>query len=132
MKTTTYKIGNVMRSIIASLIILASFSGIANGGNSSKEAVNAETVFLIEEYNAKNFVDAEMALEIQNSMNTTSETNNEVVEAEPALQIAALMNINEYKAEKFVDAEMALELESWMNKSGSKEQTIYGTELANN
>jgi len=60
-------------------------------------------------YNAQEFIDAEMALEIENRKNSTAETNNEAIEVESALQIETLMNNMEYNAKDFVDAEMAIE-----------------------
>lgn len=141
MKTTTYKTGNMMRSIVASLIILASLQVISKGENSDKKAIGIvenESTLQVESwmsnlvYYAQEFAAAEMAIEIQNSMNTTSETNNEAVEAELALQIEPLMKNTEYNAKEFVEAEMASETESWKNSNGSKGQTIYGNELANN
>lgn len=59
-----------------------------------------------EQYNAGEFVEADMALETENWMSTNAETN-----YEPVLQV-------EYNAKEFVDAELALETESWMNQNG--------------
>src|SRR5665647_1046027 len=103
MKTTTYKTANVMRSLVASLIILASFSGIANGENSNKEAF----AFVGNGYNAQEFVNAELTSEAENWMNS----NGEVAEQELTLQFAA------YNAKEFVNAELASETESWINNN---------------
>jgi len=139
MKTTTYKTGNVMRSIVASLIILASLQGIAKGENSGKGAIGIvenESTLQVEiwmsnlVYDAQEFVADEMAFEIQNWTNSNDSTNNEVVEAEPALQIAALMNNIEYKAQEFVDAEMAVETESWMNSNDKTNSEVAEAEPA--
>ena len=71
----------------------------------------AESALQFEEYNAKEFVDAEINHETENWINSTIETPKEVVEAESALQI------EEYNARKFVDAEMEYEIENWMNST---------------
>ncbi|HZK93347.1 MAG TPA: hypothetical protein VFC67_04005, partial [Prolixibacteraceae bacterium] len=103
MKTTTYRTANVMRSLVASLIILASFSGIVNGENSNKEAF----AFVGNGYNAQEFVNAELTCEAENWMNS----NGEVAEQELAFQFEA------YNAQEFVNAELASETESWMNST---------------
>jgi hypothetical protein len=70
-------------------------------------------------YDAQEFVEAEMALEIESWTNINAKTSSEVVKAESALQINAWMNSIEYNAKRFVDTEMTLECESWMTKENS-------------
>ena len=92
---------------------MKSENGFENRKNSNPKtnstAVEAELELQIE-YNAEEFVEAEMALEIGSWMNSNAETNNEAVEAELALKI-------KYNAKEFVEAEMAFEIASRMNKS---------------
>jgi hypothetical protein len=123
MKTTSYKTGNVMRSLVVSLIILASFSGIAKGENSGKEAVNTGTTLQIAAYNANDFVAAEIALETRNWLNGNDETTYKSTEAEPALQA------EKYNADEFAAAEMALETENWLNNNGEISNLVTDVEL---
>jgi len=144
MKTTTYKIGNAMRTVVASLIILASLQGIAKAGNAGKgsvETIKSESALTVgslmihNEYNAKEFVEAEMALEIQNWTNSNSLTNNDLAGSEPELLNGISTDDIKYNAEEFVKAEMAREIEKWdkcNQMSRSKGQTICRNELANN
>src|SRR5665647_2827303 len=122
MKTTTYKTANVMRSLVASLIILASFSGIANGENSNKEAF----AFVGNGYNAQEFVNAELTSEAENWMNS----NGEVAEQELAFQFAV------YNAEEYIETEFAVEMNKLINnvaKGFDTEQPFNNSnELANN
>ena len=83
MKTTSYTTGNTMKAIVATLIILASFTGIAKAGKSGKESIEAGTTLQVSAYNAKEFVEAELAVETESWMNSGSETNSNV--DEPAL-----------------------------------------------
>lgn len=87
------------------------------------------------EYNAKEFVQADMANEIENWMNSDTESNNpmveeydakEFVQVDIADEIESWMNTNsksnngsieEYNAKKFVQADMANEFESWLRNS---------------
>jgi hypothetical protein len=124
MKTRIINTENVMRSLVASLIILTSLAGIANGENSRREvAKTAENELVLSfgslvsnnEYNAKDFVEAEMAIEIERCLNNNSSTNNEVSGPENALQVEAWMNNVKYNADTFVKAEMASEIEARMN-----------------
>jgi len=124
MKTTTYKTGNVMRSLVASLIILASFSMIAKGENSGKEAVNVGMTIQIEAYNANDFAAAEMALETKNWLKGNDETIYKLTESEPALQA------KKYNADEFVAVEMALETENWLNNNGEISNEVAKVELA--
>ena len=94
MKTISYNTANVMKSIVASLIILASFSGIAKGENSNKEANT------IVGYNAKEYVEAELSVETANWMNSDCEIEYKVAELA-------------YNAQNFVAAELAVETENW-------------------
>jgi hypothetical protein len=123
MKTTTYKTGNVMRSLVVSLIILASLSGIAKGENSGKEAVEAGITLQIASYNANDFAAAEIALETKNWMNGNDETIYKSTESEPALQV------EKYNAEEFVAAEMALETQSWLNNNCEVSNMVANVEL---
>ena len=123
MKTTTYKTGNVMRSLVVSLIILASLSGIAKGENSGKEAVEAGITLQIASYNANDFVTAELALETKNWLNGNDETIYKSTEAELALQV------EKYNADEFAAAEMALETESWLNNNGEVRNMVADVEL---
>jgi len=68
-----------MRSLVASLIILASFQGIAKGEHSDKKAIGIvenESALQVEcrmsnfVYKAQEFVSAEMAVEIESWKNT--------------------------------------------------------------
>ena len=98
MKTITYKIENTMKSIVASLIILASLSGIAQGANSNTEAV----AIAENGYNAKVFVEADLASETAKWISSNVETNDETIEA---LAFEPL----KYNAKKFVEADLAIE-----------------------
>src|SRR5665647_2351908 len=122
MKTTTYKTANVMRSLVASLIILASFSGIANGENSNKEAF----AFVGNGYNAQEFVNAELTSEAENWINN----NGEVAEPELAIKVAV------YNAEEYIETEFAVEMNKLINnvaKGFDTEQPFNNSnELANN
>jgi len=109
MKATTYKTGNVMRSLVVSLIILASLSGIAKGENSGKEAIGAGITLQIASYNANDFAAAEIALETENWLNNNGEVSNEVDNIELVPQI------EKYNAQDFVEKEIAIETETWMN-----------------
>ena len=122
-------IANTMKALVASLIILASFSGIARAENAGKESIEAGTALQAAAYNAKNFVEAELATETECWMNGNDGTINNVAEPELALQGAA------YKAKAFVEAELAAETESWVNNpvtvTKSEEGFNYGNKLAN-
>ena len=126
MKITSYKTANVMRSLVASLIILASFSGIANAENSNKEAI----AIVENGYNAKEFVEADLALENESWLNSNGETYNKVAEPELALQYAG------YNAKEFVEAELSFETASRMNNATNSTRTETtlrcSSELANN
>ena len=123
MKTTTYKTGNVMRSLVVSLIILASLSGIAKGKNSGKEAVEAGITLQIASYNANDFAAAEIALETRNWLNGNDETIYKSTESEPALQA------EKYKADEFAAADMALETESWLKNNGETSDKVANAEI---
>lgn len=104
-----------------------------SGINSFTESNNES----VEKYNAAEFVQAEMALEIESRMNSNEEINNITIEAEQyhaekftnadiTLEIDNWMNdndeidnkaIEEYNAAEFVQAEMTYEIKSWMNNS---------------
>ncbi|MCX6239852.1 MAG: hypothetical protein NTY07_20280 [Bacteroidia bacterium] len=82
-----------------------------NGVESLKNSITESNSEVMEaEYNAKEFVEADMELEIESWMNSNTETNNEVAETIQAPQI-------EYKAEEFVEAEIVNEIQSWINTS---------------
>ena len=129
MRTTISKIGKVRRSIVASLIILTSLSGIANGENSRREAVkiadnelvtSLESLVNNNEYNAKDFVEAEMAIEIERCRNNNNSTNNEVSGPENALQVEAWMNNVKYNADTFIKTEMVSEINALMNSDNCR------------
>jgi hypothetical protein len=152
MKTIAYKTGNVMKSIVASLIVLASFAGISKGENSNKEA-NSIVV-----YNAQEYVEAELSVETANWMNSDSEIDYKVAElaynakdfvaAELAAETESWMNSNgetsdeialqvaQYNPMEFAEADFAREAESWISKTARGNQSVKGTnynnELANN
>ena len=157
MKTISYNTENVMKSIVASLIILGSFSGIAKGENSNKEAnsivgynakeyveaeLSVETAnwmnsdceidYKVAElaYNAKNFVDAEVAAETESWMNSNDVINNNIADLEIAFELA------QYNPIEFAEADFANEAESWINDTStgtqSEKGTNYSNELANN
>jgi len=71
-------------------------TGVESGMNGIAEISDGA----IEEYNAANFVEAELALESDSWMNSNSESD---IEAVP------------YNAQEYVDADLALETESWTN-----------------
>jgi len=111
MKTIAYKTGNVMKSIVASLIILASYAGIAQGENSNKDA----NPFV--GYNANDYVEAELSVETANWMNSNCEINYKVAELE-------------YNAKNFVEAELATETENWLNSNKGTNNNVPESELA--
>ena len=86
--------------------------------------LEAESALQMEEYNAQEFGENEMAHEIENWMNTSAVTNNGASGSEFALQV------EEYYAQEFVDAEMATENEIWMNTSSVTNNEIVGAEFA--
>ena len=116
-------------AINAVKVEMKSENGVESRMNSIAE-INNEAV---EQYNAGNFVEAELAFETESWMNSGDETNyeavqynaNEYVEAEMALETESMMNSNvgnnneavQYNAEEFAEADLALEIESWMNNN---------------
>ena len=116
MKTINYKNANVMKTLVAAVIIMTSFSGIARGANSNQDSIGTignESVVEAQswtngvEYNAADFVAIEMAIETE-MMNNSTETISNTFEAELALQV-------KYNAADFVATEIAIETESRMN-----------------
>ena len=77
---------------------MKSESGVDSRMNSMAEINNKA----VEEYNAKNFVAAELALETESWMNINAGSDNEVAQ---------------YNAEEYAEAELVLEIEGWMNNS---------------
>ena len=73
------------------------------------EASRMETGINSLEYHAQEFVDAEMAYEMENSMNNSAETNHAMIEAELSFQVEA------YHASDFVETEMVAETENFVN-----------------
>jgi len=73
----------------------------------NSEEMNVEVLMNNLKYNAQDFVDAELATEIENAKNSAEDTDNEAVEA--------LMNDLKYNAQDFVDAEMATEIRNAKN-----------------
>ena len=109
-------------------------TGVENSENRI-ESINEA----IEKYNAAEFVQADMALEIESLTNSSEGILNVALEAEQyqayqfvkadmANEIDSWMNSNDeysdlvidakYQAAEFVQADMALEIDSWMNNSG--------------
>ena len=116
MKTINYKNANMMKSIVAAVIILTSFSGISRGVNLNQDAIGIlENESAVEvqnlmnkvEYNAADFVATEMAIETESRMN---ETINDTFEAELTLQV-------KYSAAEYVSTEIAIETESRMRNN---------------
>jgi|WetSurMetagenome_2_1015567.scaffolds.fasta_scaffold372578_2 hypothetical protein len=130
MKTINYKKGKVMRTIVASLIIMASFSGITRGENSNKgangimESTSTLNVESSVNYNAAKFAEAEMVREIENWMNGNDETRIEIAEPELAPQAVA------YNAKDFAEAELAIETENWLNSNVESSDNVAEAELA--
>jgi len=80
--------------------VASNTTGVEISANSI-ESIN-ET---IEKYNAAEFVQADMANEIDSWMNSNDEYSD-------------LLIGSKYQAAEFVQADMALEIDSWMNNSG--------------
>jgi len=104
MKTVNYQIARVSKSIVASLIIMASFAGIAKGVNSNEFSGN--------EYNAKAFIEAELAVE-------TATWNHSGTETTYMMDEADLSSIK-YNAKDFVEAELTVEAEGRINGNDEK------------
>ena len=87
MKKSIYKIGNLKRSIIASVIILSSFSGIAMEENSNREAIE--------------IVENESTLQVESWMNSDKYWNGraDTEEQESAIEIESWMNDKAYWGE---------------------------------
>ena len=153
METTTYKIENVMKSIVASLIILISFSVLTKGENLVNEAnaiVGSESELQVESWmNSNNYWNGnadkdeqELVSKIESWMNNsaywTGTANTENIEEIPALVIESWMNSDNYwnGNADIEERELALEIESWMNNSaywtGTDKKINCGTGLANN
>ena len=117
MKTINYKNANVMKTLVAAVIIMTSFSGIARGANSNQDSIGTignESVVEAQswtngvEYNATDFVATEIVIETE-SMNNSTETISNTFEAELALQVI-------YNANDFVATELAIETEMMNNR----------------
>ena len=101
MKTVNYQIARVRKSIVASLMIMASFAGIAKGENSNEFSGN--------EYNAKAFVESEIAIETATWNNSGTETDYTMDEAD--------FSTLKYNAKDFADAEFAAEAGNLINSN---------------
>ncbi len=152
MKKQNNSVSNWSIKGIVSVTILSAMLCTFNANANSKPSVgNAGTVKVVSEnaveslmysnagtkseYNAKELVQADMANEIENWMNSETESNNPMVEeynakgfvqVDIADEIESWMNTNsksnngsieEYNAKKFVHADMASEFESWLKNS---------------
>ena len=115
MKTINYKNANVMKTLVAAVIIMTSFSGIARGVNSNQDSIGTmgnESAVEVQswmngvEYNAADFVAAEMAIETESMNENISDT----FEAALAMQV-------KYNAADFVVTEIVIETESRMNET---------------
>ncbi|NEW83137.1 MAG: hypothetical protein GZ094_12325 [Mariniphaga sp.] len=137
---------------IISITILSAMLGTfsANANNKPSLALNSSGVEIsenriesiseaIEKYNAAEFVQADMALEIESRTMRSEEIFNVALEAEQyhagqfvkadmANEIDSWKNSNDeysdlviqskYQASEFVQADLDLEIESWMNSNG--------------
>jgi len=100
--------------------ILALETSVSHSGEirTSQTAIKTETEFSLQieglmniiDYNPAQFIESEMAHEIERWMNSGTEAE----QTNLSLQIESLMNINKYSALEFVEAEIALETERWM------------------
>ena len=125
MKTINYKNANVMKTLVAAVIIMTSFTGITRGANLNQDtigtlenesAVEAQSWMNGVEYNAYNFVATEMAIETE-SMNSNTETTINTFEAELALQV-------KYNAAEYVATELAIETETMNNNTETISNTF--------
>jgi len=150
MKTLNYKTANVMRSIVVSLIILASFSTVSKGENSTSKAIESEPVLSVESWMNSNSYwngnrgveEPELTLNIESWMNNRTywegTNESEASESLSALAIENWMTSDNYWVGRtnVDEQELTLEIESWMNNSiywtGSENQITSGSELANN
>ena len=130
MKTINYKNANVMKTLVAAVIIMTSFTGITRGANLNQDTIGTlENESAVEikswmngiEYNAADFVATEFAIETE-SMNNNTETTINTFEAELALQV-------KYNAAEYVATELAIESES-MNSNTETISITFETELA--
>ena len=111
----------------------------SENGVESRMNINAETNFeFVEKYNAVEFVQADMAVEIETWANNDVWINNnavekynaaEFVQSDMAIEFDCWLKSNiensdvtieaeQYNAAEFVQADMARETESWMNNNG--------------
>ncbi len=96
----------------------------AKANNKPSVALNTATVEMsetnfetVEKYNAAEFVQSEMELEIANRLNSSVEINNIAIEA-----------VNEYNAGEFVHADIAREIENWTNSDAEINTRTVDTE----
>ena len=132
MKTKINSINNwSVKSIIAVTILSAMFCGIgAKASNKPTVASNAVKSEMKSEnsadswingfagtfgkYNAFEFVQAEMAFETKNQLNSNEEINIVSIEAE------------QYKAEEFAQADISLEIDNWMYLNSESDNKAIG------
>ena len=120
MKKQNNSVSNWSIKGIVSIAILSTMLCTFNANANSKPSVgNSGTVKVVSEngfeslmfsnagtkneYNSKEFVQVDIADEIENWMNTNSRSDNE--------------SIDEYNAKKFVQADLSNEIESWLKIS---------------
>ena len=100
-----------------------------NNAGTNNESVEQIISLQVEGYNARNFVEAELAVETENWIKGNDDSNSNVAEPVLALQETA------YHAKDFVEAELAVETESWINNvvtgTGTEEGFNCGNKLAN-
>jgi hypothetical protein len=128
--STAFKVKDLQVNEVNNEVLGSNRTEALHSINSTLPVLDAE---LIEEpalvaYNANEFAEAEMALEIKNLINGNSSLNNEASEAETTFQVRA------YNANEFVEAEMAIESRMYNNskENGTNEQIGGDNTLANN
>jgi len=85
--------------------------GILTMDMSKMDAIQIESGVNFLEYNAQNFVEAEMEHEFENCLNNNTDTNNAFSEADLSLQVEG------YNPNDFVETELEAETENFMNNN---------------